>query len=152
MGMTGNGNSRSPLNFTDNFCLNATLVINDVADLQDQLHLCGSRYCTCTEWGGQFQARSGFFPFCMWSKIIEFLEQGLCASRSHGSHPTCLHLPHSHHHGLRLAQVSSLEEELLGLYQALTSRAFLLRVGFGSGLTKKFGFRARVRVLCILWS
>ena len=25
--------------------------------------------------------------------------------------------------------------------QALTSRAFLLRVGFGSGLTKKFGFR-----------
>ena len=36
--------------------------------------------------------------------------------------------------------------------QALTSRAFLLRVGFGSGLTKKFGFRVRVRVLCILWS
>ena len=25
--------------------------------------------------------------------------------------------------------------------QGLTSRAFLLRVGFGSGLTKKFGFR-----------
>ena len=25
--------------------------------------------------------------------------------------------------------------------QALTSRAFLLRVGFGSGLTKKFGFQ-----------
>ena len=36
--------------------------------------------------------------------------------------------------------------------QALTSRAFWLRVGFGSGLTKKFGFRVRVRVLCILWS
>ena len=26
-------------------------------------------------------------------------------------------------------------------YQAMTSRAFWLRVGFGSGLTKKFGFR-----------
>ena len=103
-------------NIADNFRLNATLVINGVADLQDQLHLCGSRYCTCTEWGGQFQARSGFFPFYMWSKIIEFLEQGLCASRSHGSYPTCLHLPHSHHHDLRLAEVSSLEEEQLGLY------------------------------------
>ena len=94
-------------NFTDNFRLNAVLVINVVADLQDQLHLCGSRYCTCPEWGGQFQVRSGFFPFYMWSKIIEFLEQGLCASRSHGSHPTCLHLHRGHLHGLRLAQVSS---------------------------------------------
>ena len=105
-------------NIADNFCLTATHVINGVADLQDQVLPSGSRYCTCTEWGGQFQARSGFFPFCMWSKIIEFLEQGLCASRSHGSHPTCLHLAHLHlaHHGLRLAQVSSLEEELLGLY------------------------------------
>ena len=36
--------------------------------------------------------------------------------------------------------------------QALTSRAFWLRVGFGSGLTKKLGFRVRVRVLCKLWS
>ena len=35
-------------------------------------------------------------------------------------------------------------------HQALTSRAFWLRVEFGSGLTKKFGFR--VRVLCTLWS
>ena len=33
--------------------------------------------------------------------------------------------------------------------QALMSRAFLIRVGFGSGLTKKFGFWVRVRVLCI---
>ena len=93
--------------------------------------------------GRTISGEEWFFPFYMWSKIIEFLEQELCASRSHGSHPTCLHLPHSHHHGLRLAQVSSLEEELLGLYQALTSRAFLLRVGFGSGLTKKFGFPVR---------
>ena len=52
-------------NMADNFRLNATLVINDVAVLQDQLLLCGSQYCTCTEWGGQFQARSGFFPFYM---------------------------------------------------------------------------------------
>ena len=36
--------------------------------------------------------------------------------------------------------------------QAMTSGAFWLRVGFGSGLTKNFGFRVRVRVLCILWS
>ena len=96
--------------------------------------------------GRTISGEEWFFPFYMWSKIIEFLEQELCASRSHGSHPTCLHLPHSHHHGLRLAQVSSLEEELLGLYQALTSRAFLLRVGFD----QKVLVSGQVRVLAVL--
>ena len=36
--------------------------------------------------------------------------------------------------------------------QAMTRTAVELRVGFGSGLTKKLGYRVWVRVLCILWS
>ena len=39
--------------------------------------------------------------------------------------------------------------EVFVKHQAMTSRAFLLRVGFRSILTKKFGFQ--VWVLCILW-
>ena len=62
-------------NIADNFCLTATHVINGVADLQDQLHLCGSRYCTCTEWGGQFQARSGFFHFICGQKLSSSLNR-----------------------------------------------------------------------------
>ena len=39
-------------------------------------------------------------------------------------------------------------KSVMAYHQAMTSGAFFLRVGFGSGLTKKLGFR--VRVLCIL--
>ena len=135
-------------NVTDNFRLNAT---PHLWSMMSQICKISSTYVAvgiALAQSGEDNFRRGVVSFQLTcgKKLLSSSEQGLCASGSHGSHPPCLHLPRGHHHGLRLAQVSSLEEELLGLYQALTSRAFWLQVGFD----QKVWVSGRVRVLAVL--
>ena len=97
--------------------------------------------------------------FQMWTNLATWLQnRHLCVSGLDPAGPRFVDgplvdaIPELNANLLRFSRLRNIHQPQIIANQAMTSRAFWLRVGFGSGLTKKLGFRVRVRVLCILWS